>query len=98
MAQSSARTSVKVINGVAHRIHTVIVHRFRLSDVEDPDLYAAQSMIDWRDSEMGQWIMERAMETPEWHRQLDIGNYGYEYVIVARLKDVDNTFWQLKWG
>jgi hypothetical protein len=47
---------------------------------------------------MGKWIMERAVDTPEWHRQVDAMQYGYQYAIVAKLKDIDYTFWQLKWG
>jgi len=81
-----------------HEIHTVVVHRFRMGDVEDPDLYAAQPLLDWQNSEMGEWVMERAVDTPEWHRMADVANYGYQYAIVAKLKDIDYTWWTLKWG
>ncbi len=87
-----------IIDGMAHEIHSTIVHSFRMGDAEDPDLYAAQPIYEWRESEMGQWVMERAVETPEWHRQMDPFNYGYQYAIVAKLKGVDYTFWTLKWG
>ena len=89
---------VMVIGDKAYRIHKVIVHRFRMGDVEDPDLYAASPLLDWQNSEMGEWVMKRAVDTPEWHRMADNLNYGYQYLIVAKLKDIDNTFWQLKWG
>jgi hypothetical protein len=81
-----------------HEIHTVIVHRFRMGDVEDPDLYAAEPLLEWQHSEMGEWVMERAVDTPEWHRMADVASYGYKYAIVAKLKDVDYTWWTLKWG
>jgi hypothetical protein len=81
-----------------HEIHTVVVHRFRMGDVEDPDLYAAEPLMDWQHSEMGEWVMEHAVDTPEWHRQADPMSYGYQYAIVAKLKDVDYTWWTLKWG
>jgi len=42
--------------------------------------------------------MERAVETPEWHRQLNQLQYHIDYAVVAKLKDVDYTWWQLKWG
>lgn len=89
---------VMVIDNKAYRIHKLIVHRFRLSDVDDPDLYAAQPLLDWQHSEMGEWVMSKAVETPEWHRHLDHTTYGYQYAVVAKLKDVDYTFWALKWG
>jgi len=47
---------------------------------------------------MGKWVMERAVDTPEWHRQMNYQTYGYQYAIVAKLKGVDYTFWALKWG
>lgn len=81
-----------------HEIHTVVVHRFQMSDVEDPDLYAAQPLHEWETSEMGKWIMERAVDTPEWHKQQDWMQFHMHYAVVAKLKDVDYTFWQLKWG
>lgn len=89
---------VMVFGDKAHRIHKIVVHRFRMGDVEDPDLYAAQPLLDWQHSEMGEWIMERAVDTPEWHRMADPMNYGYQYAIVAKLKDIDYTWWTLKWG
>ena len=87
-----------VFGDKAHRIHKLVVHRFRMGDVEDPDLYAAQPLLDWQHSEMGVWVMERAVDTPEWHRMADTMNYGYQYAIVAKLKDIDYTWWTLKWG
>jgi len=87
-----------IINERVHRIHKVIVHRFRMGDVEDPDLYASQPLWEWQQSEMGKWIMERAVDTPEWHRQIEPMSYGYQYAVIAKIKDIDYTFWTLKWG
>ena len=87
-----------IIDNVAHKIKKTVVHRFLLGDVEDPDLYAAEPLINWRESEMGKWVMAKAVDTPEWHRYLEPVTYGYQYAVVAKLKEVDYTFWQLKWG
>lgn len=87
-----------VFNNKVHEIHTVIVHRFNMGDVDDPDLYAAQPLMDWQESEMGKWVMEKAVTSPEWHRQNDMMMWGYSYAIVAKLKDIDYTFWVLKWA
>ena len=89
---------VMVFGDNVHKIHTVVVHRFRMGDVEDPDLYAAQPLWAWQSSEMGKWVMERAVDTPEWHRQMDQLQYHIQYAVVAKMKDVDYTFWVLKWG
>ncbi len=89
---------VMIIEDRAHRIHEVTVHRFTLGDVEDPDIYAADPIIKWQNSEQGAWVMEHAIESPIWHRMVDYSSFGYTYVIRAKLKDVDYTFYQLKWS
>ena len=67
-------------------IHKVVVHRFNMGDVEDPDLYAAQPISEWQDSEAGRFVLENAVETPIWQRQLDNAQYGWQYVIIAELE------------
>lgn len=89
---------VQVINGIAQRIHKIVVHTFNMGDVDDPDLYAAQPLWEWQQSEQGQWVMAHAIETPEWHRQVDYARFGHTYAIVAKLIGRDYTFWVMKWG
>lgn len=79
-------------------VKEVVVHIFDLSDVEDPDLYAAQPLWEWQQSESGKWVMEHSVDVPVWHRMLDSLMYGYRYKITAKLTDKDYTFWTLKWG
>jgi hypothetical protein len=85
-------------NNRVDEVHSVIVHRFRMGDVEDPDLYAAQPLWEWQQSEMGAWIMERSVETPMWHRQMNTNQYHMDYAIEAWLRGADYSFWVLKWG
>lgn len=87
-----------ILEDKVYRIHRVVVHRFNLSDVEDPDLYAAEPIIAWQNSEVGKWIMERSVEVPMWHRHMDVSTYSYQYAITAWLKGPDYTYWQLKWA
>jgi hypothetical protein len=83
---------------LVQEIHKVVVHRFRMGDVEDPDLYAAQPLWDWQQSEQGKFVMEHAIETPSWHRQHDQFNYGYEYAIMAELEKKKLSEFYLRWG
>ncbi len=89
---------VMLFEGVAHRVRKVVVHSFTMGDVDDPDLYAGQPLWEWQQTDSGKWIMENAVETPSWHRNVDYQIYGTRYTIVAKLKDIDYTFWALKWG
>lgn len=87
-----------VVDGRVEKSKTVVVHSFTMGDVEDPDLYAAEPLIKWEQSEQGQWIMENAVETPSWHRMADPYNYGYRYEIRARLQGPILTEWLLRYG
>jgi hypothetical protein len=87
-----------IIEDRVHEVHSVIVHRFRMGDVEDPDLYAAQPLWEWQQSEMGKWVMERSVETPMWHRNQNPASYHTDYAVQAWLKGADYSFWVLKWG
>lgn len=79
-------------------VREVIVHEFKMGDVEDPDLYAAQPLIEWEKSERGQWIMDNAAETPSWHRIPDTETFGYRYQIRAKLQGAKLTEWLLRYG
>lgn len=79
-------------------IHKIVVHRFKMSDVEDPDLYAAEPLYQWQQSEQGKFIMANAIETPIWQRQQDFALYGYEYIIVAEIESKKLSEYYLRWG
>ena len=92
-------TPIKEFTIVGDRVEqtkTVVVHSFTMGDVEDPDLYAAQPLIEWEKSEKGQWVMNNAVETPSWHRSADPYNYGYRYEIRAKLQGARLTEWLLR--
>jgi len=71
---------------IVEEIHKVVVHRFTMGDVDDPDLYAAHPLSEWQESPAGQFVTKHAIDTPEWHRQLDHFSYGHQYAIVAKLE------------
>ena len=74
----------------------VLVHKFSLGDVDDPEIYAAQPIYEWQQTEAGKWIMENSLPTPSWHRNHDLYNYGYTYQIRAYLTPKQLTYWKLK--
>ena len=69
-----------------------------MGDVEDPDLYAAQPLWNFEKSEKGQWVMEHALESPVWQRQIDYTTFGYRYKVAARLTEQDITYFLLRWA
>ena len=87
-----------VIDGYAHRIYNITVHQFTMGDVDDFEIYVAQPLWEWQETEMGSWIMKHAVESPSWHRMTDYASFGHRVAITAKLKGKDHTYWQLKWG
>jgi hypothetical protein len=96
----SVRYRVEQNNGqdVVKEIHKVVVHTFILGDVEDPDLYAAEPLHRWENSEAGKWIMANAEDTPEWRRAMDHNIYGYRYAIIAELESKKLSEFYLRYG
>lgn len=95
----TARTQdVMLIDGKYYKIQKFVALTFSVGDVEDPDIYAAEPIINWQQSDEGKFVMEHAIETPSWHRYIDYHSYGTRYNVLASLKDIDYTFWALKWG
>ena len=74
-----------IINDQVEEVRELGVHEFMMGDVEDPDLYAAEPLMKWQNTEAGQWIMEHAVETPCWYRIPDSMQYGYRFQIRAKL-------------
>lgn len=90
-------SEVKIIDGVAVKYSDIVVHEFLLGDSEDPDLYVAHPIWEWQQSEVGQWVMEHAVEKPYWTKRVDLNSYGYKCSIVARLCEADQVFYRLKY-
>lgn len=88
----------KIVGDKVEEICEVVVHQFSMGDVEDPDLYAAQPLCEWEQSEQGQWIMKNAFETPTWHRIADPVTFGYKYCVRAKLMGPALTEWLLRYG
>ena len=87
---------IKIIDDRAVRFSDVCAHEISMSDVEDPDLFVAEPIWKWQQTEAGKFIMEHAVKPPYWTRHLDHVTYGYKYRIMARLSEQHETFFRLK--
>jgi hypothetical protein len=87
-----------IVNDRVEEVREVVVHEFTMGDVEDPDLYAAEPLWKWQQSEEGQWIMTHAVETPSWHRIPDQLQYGYRFQVRAKLSGARLTEYMLRHG
>lgn len=96
----SVRYKVKRINGtdIVEEIHKVVVHYFTISDTDDPELYAAEPIWKWQQSDPGKYVMEHAEEQPVFHKYHDYASFGYRYAITAELEKKKLSEFYLKWG
>jgi len=60
------------------------VHRFTMSDVEDPELYVAQPIYEWQQTEHGKWVMKHGKD-PQYHMNMDPITYGYQIIITTHI-------------
>ncbi len=61
-----------------------IVHRFSMGDVEDPEVYMAQPIYDWQQTDHGKWVMANTKD-PTYHINADPISFGYQIVITAHV-------------
>ena len=73
------------------------VHYINMGDVEDPDLFVAQPIYEWQQTEKGKYIMQNSKPEPMWVRAVNPSTYGYEYRIKAYLTPEQLTFYKLKY-
>jgi hypothetical protein len=101
---------VKMIDGVPVTIRRIVVHQFIVDDFDVPTINAADPLWQyyhggsthplwqWQQTEQGKWVMENALEKPEWHRQTDFSTMSTKYAITVRVREQDAIIWALKWG
>lgn len=72
-----------------------IVKQIRMGDVEDPDLFVAQPIYEWQQTEAGKYVMQNSNPEPMWLR--NFSSYGYVYSIKAYFTPEQVTYWKLKY-
>lgn len=77
----------------------IVVHTFNMGDVDDPDLYAAEPLYQWQQTDAGKWVMENCCDNaPIWHRHADPTSFGYRYTISATFEEKKLTEFYLRFG
>ena len=76
----------------------VIVHTIEMGDVEDPEIYAAEPIIKFENTDKGRWLMANSYKQLEFTIQPNSRTYGYKISIWSYLTEKDLTYYSLKWG
>jgi hypothetical protein len=72
-------------------------HTFTMGDVDDVEIYVAQPIWEWQQTEHGQWVMAHCKD-PQYRIGADDNKWGHRVVLYGDLEDKDAMFHQLKWG
>lgn len=87
-----------VIDGYVEAVKTVVVHSFHIDSSFDTDIYAAEPLINWERSDIGQWVMKHSLEPPTWHSTADVMTFQRKYIITAKLTGPSLTEYLLRGG
>lgn len=75
----------------------ITFHTFRMGDVEDVDIYVAQPIYEWQQTDHGRWVMEHAYDLKYFTRP-DTEAWGYRVAIRGEIKDPKKiTEYFLRW-
>lgn len=77
-------------------IRTILVHEFIMDDVEDPEIYAAEPLYQWRQSAEGQWFARNATEDMLYNVYRDEESMGFRVTVTARLSGPALVEWLLR--
>jgi hypothetical protein len=75
----------------------MIFAEFFIGDVEDPEIYAAEPLWQWQQSEAGKFVMEHALETPSFQIMPNMETMGYKVRVYGNLSERDEVFYRLKY-
>ena len=68
-----------------------------MGDVEDPELYAAQPLYEWQQTEQGQWVIKHCSD-PQYIIRPDANTFGQRVIVYGELEDRLATEYLLKWS
>ena len=68
-----------------------------MGDVDDVEVYAAQPIYEWLQTDQGKWVQERC-EDLTWHTRENPYTYGWTVVIRGSITDQHATEYYLRYG
>ena len=75
----------------------VIFHSFTMGDVEDLDIYIAQPIWEWQQTDKGKWVMANATDL-KYYTYADPSTFGHKITIRGEIEDIKATEYFLRWN
>jgi len=67
-----------------------------MGDVDDVEVYAAQPIYEWLQTDQGKWVQERC-EDLSWHTYTNPNIFGYSVILQGSITDRHATEYYLRW-
>ena len=75
----------------------ITFHSFTMGDVEDIDIYVAEPIYKWQQTDQGKWVMQHAHNLT-YHTAPDLYTFGYRVAITGNIDPGPQlTEYLLKW-
>jgi hypothetical protein len=92
------KSTYHIINDRVEERHRVLLHEFKLSgDCEDIEIYMAEPIYNWQQTEIGKWCMENATDL-SYQSQIEHHSISYRVAITGTLTPKQLTYFLLKKG
>lgn len=90
-----SKPTYHIVNTIVEQRHRITLHEFTMMDCEDPEVYLAEPVYEWQQTEIGKWCMQNATDLQHLHR-MDHMTMGYHVAITGTLTDKQITYFLLK--
>jgi hypothetical protein len=74
-----------------------VFHSFKMGDVDDPEIYAAMPIMEWKATSQGRWVMDHCAD-PQYRFRQDPQSWGHRVELFGELDDKHAVVFLLKWG
>ena len=75
----------------------ITFHSFTMGDVDDVDIYVAQPIYEWQQTQQGKWVMANAQDL-KYYTNPDASTFGYKITIRGSLEPIKATEYFLRWN
>jgi len=76
----------------------ITFHSFSMGDVDDVDIYVAQPIYEWQQTDQGKWVMQHAQDLC-YNVYPDLSTFGHRITICGKIEEsVQLTEYLLKYG
>ena len=73
----------------------ITFYKFNLGDVDDIEVYAAQPIYEWMQTEEGKWVQERCVDL-YWQTLADSNSWGHIVILRGSITDQHATEYYLR--